>query len=91
MYDNIEYADRSKEHKSPKEIQQEIQQREDLAAPPKDHEVKEVGDARRTSTRGTSSESDDSILMAKEARDDQGYKNGERKKGVLRKLGLHKV
>jgi len=35
--------------------------------------------------------SEDEILRLKEIRDSQGYREGERKKGVLRKLKLHKV
>jgi len=33
----------------------------------------------------------DGEALTKEQRDEQGYKDGERKKGVLRKLHLHKV
>jgi len=55
-----------------------------------------------TSTTGgmtTSSESEDmqrgsgdsGVFINKDERDEQGYREGERKKGVLRKLGLHKV
>ena len=61
MYDNIQYADGSKEEYSGKEIQKDIEQRDDIVEPP------EVD------------------------RDEQGYKEGGRRKGVLRKLNLHKV
>jgi hypothetical protein len=41
---------------------------------------------------GTDGSADEEILLnGTEGRDEQGYKNGERKKGVLRKLNLHKV
>ena len=42
-------------------------------------------------TNGNRSSSEDEIVKLKEERDAQGYKDGERKKGVLRKLHLHKV
>jgi hypothetical protein len=34
---------------------------------------------------------DDALLNGSPQTDAQGYKEGERKKGVLRKLNLHKV
>jgi len=61
LYDNIQYADGSKEEHSAKDIQKHVEQRDDIVEPP---------------------ETD---------RDEQGYKEGERRKGVLRKLNLHKV
>lgn len=36
-------------------------------------------------------EKEDGELTIEELRDEQGYREGERKKGVLRKIGLHKV
>jgi len=46
----------------------------------------------RASSSGESkTDGDSGVFMNKEEIDEQGYREGERKKGVLRKLGLHKV
>lgn len=53
-----------------------------------------VGDgaARKDAGEAEGSGSEDASRMAREKeRDEQGYAEGERKKGVLRKLQLHKV
>ena len=71
MYDNIQYADGTKEKKSTEEIERDVEKRGDLVDAP--------------------SSEDGTMDGAKEDRDEQGYKQGERKKGVLRKLHLHKV
>jgi hypothetical protein len=61
LHDNIQYADGSKEEHSVKDIQKDVEQRDNIVEPP---------------------EMD---------RDEQGYKEGERRKGILRKLNLHKA
>lgn len=43
------------------------------------------------SSEGDRSSSEDEVLRVKEERDAQGYADGQRKKGLLRKLQLHKV
>jgi len=72
-YDNIQYADGTKEKSSPAAIDEVTEKSADIiGAPATVHELNE----------GES--------FTKEQTDEQGYKEGERKKGVLRKLHLHK-
>jgi hypothetical protein len=66
LYDNIQYADGSSEDRSSKEIEKEVNDRDDLVNAP-------------TNT------------ISIEKRDEQGHLEGEGKKGLLRKLNLHKV
>ena len=54
-----------------------------------EHSVKPT---ERDVENGTDGSADEEILQNGAVdRDEQGYKDGERKKGVLRKLNLHKV
>lgn len=75
-YDNIQYADGTKEKSSPVTVNAST-------APEKGTEFV---DAPSDTKEAKSDE-----LIIEEQRDEQGYKEGERKKGVLRKLHLHKV
>ncbi|KAH8596297.1 hypothetical protein B0O99DRAFT_620037 [Bisporella sp. PMI_857] len=77
-YDNITYADGTKEKNSPAVIQTDIEKRDDIGDPPKG---------------GVKSDSAVSLGQTQsiDERDAQGYKEGDRTKGILRKLQLHKV
>ena len=71
-YDNITYADGTKEKSDPTLLQNDIEQRDDVVLAPNGNVEEER-------------------LHTKEDSDGQSSKDGERKKGVLRKLGLHKA
>jgi len=77
-HDNIQYADTSS-LKSPidKETLSPILTRETIG--------------RASSSGESKTDGDSGVFMNKDEIDEQGYREGERKKGVLRKLGLHKV
>ena len=81
MHDNIQYADGSKEKNSGgKVVKKEAEMNGHVMAP---------------ATNGVAKEEDgrssgEVLRMGKE-RDEQGCSEGERRKGVLRKLHLHKV
>ncbi len=48
-------------------------------------------EAERNESRGHNGEAEEDARGKVEERDSEGYKTGERKKGVLRKLALHRV
>jgi len=70
LYDNIKYADGSKENKSRKAIEKDAEHRDGITDPP-------ALDGRQSREWNE--------------RDGQEHREGQRKKGVLRKLALHKA
>lgn len=77
LYDNVQYVDGTRETTNRRAL--------DAMSPKKGNSVdpssQENGDML----------GDGDLLGAEQTRDEQGYINGDRKKGVLRKLQLHKV
>lgn len=92
LYDNIQYEDGSVETDPPK-----VDAARGTPSQEFDDEELELraGAEETRSVMGESNDEhhsqEDSQLTVEELRDEQGYREGERKKGVLRKLGLHKV
>ena len=80
LYDNIQYADGSKEKNSGAKMAATEAAKNGEVVPATN------GEAKDTEERGS-----DEVLRTEKERDEQGYPEGERKKGVLRKLHLHKV
>jgi len=58
---------------------------------PKSSIPKQTYEGEARTSEGSRTSSEDEVLRLKEERDAQGYREGERRKGVLRKLHLHKV
>jgi hypothetical protein len=71
LYDNIQYADGTRETANTRALDANSSTRGNSVDPP--------------------SQANGDILGDVQNRDEQGYTDGERKKGVLRKLQLHKV
>jgi hypothetical protein len=81
LYDNVQYADGSKEKDScGKMAKKEVETNGHVVTPATNGVAKEA--ERRSSGE---------VLRMEKERDEQGYSEGERRKGVLRKLHLHKV
>lgn len=85
LYEDIQYADGTKEKRSSKEIERDVRSENPGGR------VGEVNGKGVVNGYGLGKEGVDGVDGAGEEKDEFGYREGERRKGVLRKLKLHKV
>jgi len=89
LYDNIQYADGTHEGKNGRAL--DAGRDSGVAMEPVGEENRSVnGTAQTNGVKNMNGDGEAEVKLV-ENRDEQGYLEGERKKGVLRKLNLHKV
>lgn len=79
MYDNIQYADGSKEERNSKEIESELESREDLVSPPS---------ASKREKKRERQPNDSGVDMNVDGIEEEEKYEEKKKKGLLGKLGL---